>query len=100
MHEAAHADYQDRPTPDEKEREAYYVHKTGALSLALGIDDPAAVARVLVALIGIASWPFIVPQQRLMLGPDGDTESGWAPLRAGIVAHGHSIVDNLLQGPV
>ncbi|PWI16843.1 TetR/AcrR family transcriptional regulator [Streptomyces sp. Act143] len=93
--------YRDKPIPDEKEREAYYVHKTAALSLALGVDDPATAARVLIALIGIASWPFIVPQQRrLMLGPDGDTESGWALLRASVVAHGHSIIDNVLQGSV
>ncbi|MEU6774123.1 TetR family transcriptional regulator [Streptomyces sp. NPDC046759] len=93
--------YRDKAIPDEKEREAYYVHKTAALSLALGVDDPTAAARVLIALIGIASWPFIVPQQRrLMLGPDGDTESGWALLRASVVAHGHSIIDNVLQGSV
>ena len=93
--------YRDRPIPDEKEREAYYVHKTAALSLALGIDDPTAAARALIALIGVASWPFIVPQQRrLMLGPDGDTESGWALLRVSVVAHGHSIIDNVLQGSV
>ncbi|MFE7167124.1 TetR family transcriptional regulator [Streptomyces sp. NPDC057616] len=93
--------YRDKPIPDEKEREAYYVHKTAALSLALGIDDPTAAARALIALIGVASWPFIVPQQRrLMLGPDGDTESGWALLRASVVAHGHSIIDNVLQGSV
>lgn len=93
--------YRDKPIPDEKEREAYYVHKTAALSLALGVDDPTVAARVLIALIGIASWPFIVPQQRrLMLGPDGDTESGWALLRASVVAHGHSIIDNVLQGAV
>ncbi|WP_405881671.1 TetR/AcrR family transcriptional regulator [Streptomyces sp. NBC_01136] len=93
--------YRDRPIPDEKEREAYYVHKTVALSVALDIDDPTAAARVLIALVGIASWPFIVPQQRrLMLGPDGDTESGWALLRASIVAHGHSIIDNVLEGSV
>ncbi|AZP19162.1 MULTISPECIES: TetR/AcrR family transcriptional regulator [Streptomyces] len=93
--------YRDKPIPDEKEREAYYVHKTAALSLALGVDDPATAARVLIALIGIASWPFIVPQQRrLMLGPDGETESGWALLRASVVAHGHSIIDNVLQGAV
>ena len=93
--------YRDRPIPDEKEREAYYVHKTAALSLALGIDDPTSAARALIALIGVASWPFIVPQQRrLMLGPDGDTESGWALLRASVVAHGHSIIDNVLQGSV
>ncbi|MHB9864493.1 TetR/AcrR family transcriptional regulator [Streptomyces sp. YIM S03343] len=93
--------YRDKSIPDEKEREAYYVHKTAALSLALGVDDPAASARVLLALIGIASWPFIVPQQRrLMLGPDGDTESGWALLRAGIVAQGNSIIDNVRQGAV
>lgn len=93
--------YRDRPIPDEKEREAYYVHKTAALSLALGIDDPTSAARALIALIGVASWPFIVPQQRrLMLGPYGDTESGWALLRASVVAHGHSIIDNVLQGSV
>jgi AcrR family transcriptional regulator len=93
--------YRDKPIPDEKEREAYYVHKTAALSLALGIDDPTAAARALIALIGVASWPFIVPQQRrLMLGPGGDTESGWALLRASVVAHGHSIIDNVLQGSV
>ncbi len=93
--------YRDRPIPDEKEREAYYVHKTAALSLALDVDDPAVAARVLIALIGVASWPFIVPQQRrLMLGPDGDTESGWALLRAGIVAHGHSIIDSVRQESV
>jgi AcrR family transcriptional regulator len=93
--------YRDRPIPDEKEREAYYVHKTVALSIALGIDDPTAAARVLIALVGLASWAFIVPQQRrLMLGPDGDTESGWALLRASIVAHGHSIIDNVLEGSV
>ncbi|MEU7422419.1 TetR/AcrR family transcriptional regulator [Streptomyces sp. NPDC040750] len=93
--------YRDKPIPDEKERETYYVHKTAALSLALGVDDPTVAARVLLALIGIASWPFIVPQQRrLMLGPDGDTESGWALLRASVVAHGHSIIDNVLQGSV
>jgi AcrR family transcriptional regulator len=93
--------YGSGPIPDEKEREAYYVHKTVALSIALGIDDPTTAARVLIALVGIASWPFIVPQQRrLMLGPDGDTESGWALLRASIVAHGHSIIDNVLEGSV
>ncbi|MFF6997584.1 TetR/AcrR family transcriptional regulator [Streptomyces sp. NPDC008313] len=93
--------YRDRPIPDEKERETYYVHKTAALSIALGIDDPTAAARVLIALIGLASWPFIVPQQRrLMLGPDGDSEAGWALLRASIVAHGHSVIDNVLEGSV
>ncbi|MEU6219496.1 TetR/AcrR family transcriptional regulator [Streptomyces sp. NPDC047022] len=93
--------YRDRPILDEKEREAYYVRKTAALSLALGVDDPAVAARVLIALIGIASWPFIVPQQRrLMLGPSGETESGWALLRASVVAHGHSIIDNVLEGAV
>ncbi|MDH6117047.1 TetR/AcrR family transcriptional regulator [Kitasatospora sp. GAS204B] len=90
--------YRDRPIPDEKDREAYYVHKAVALSIALGVDDPAEAARVLIALVGLASWPFIVPQQRrLMLGPDSDTDAGWELLRAGIIAHGHVIIDSVLR---
>jgi AcrR family transcriptional regulator len=93
--------YRDRPIPNEKEREAYYTHKTAALSLALGIDDPTASARVLIALIGLASWAFIVPQQRrLMLGPDHDSEASWVLLRASVVAGGHAIIDNALRGTV
>ncbi len=93
--------YRDQPIPDEKQRETYYVHKSAALSIALGVDDPAAAARVLIALVGLASWPFIVPQQRrLMLGPDHDTEASWALLRASIVTHGHSIIDDVLEGIV
>jgi AcrR family transcriptional regulator len=90
--------YRDRPLPSEREREAYYTHKTAALSLALGIDDPAAAARVLITLIGLASWPFIVPQQRrLMLGPEHDSEASWELLRASVVAGGHAIIDEALQ---
>lgn len=90
--------YRDRPIPNEKERETYYTHKTAALSVALGIDDPTVAARVLITLIGLASWAFIVPQQRrLMLGPDHDSEASWALLRAGIVADGHAVIDNALR---
>ncbi|GGV47306.1 HTH-type transcriptional repressor [Kitasatospora herbaricolor] len=93
--------YRDRPIPNEKERETYYTHKTAALSVALGIDDPTAAARVLISLIGLASWPFIVPQQRrLMLGPDHDSEASWTLLRASVAAAGHVIIDNALRGTV
>ncbi|MFI9269871.1 TetR/AcrR family transcriptional regulator [Kitasatospora sp. NPDC052896] len=91
--------YRDRPIPSEKERETYYTHKTASLSVALGIDDPTASARVLIALIGLASWAFIVPQQRrLMLGPEHDSEASWALLRASVVAGGHAVIDNALHG--
>jgi AcrR family transcriptional regulator len=93
--------YRDRSIPNEMEREAYYTHKTAALSVALGVDDPTAAARVLIALIGLASWPFIVPQQRrLMLGPDHDSEASWTLLRASVLAGGHAIIDNALRGTV
>ncbi|MEU6373595.1 TetR family transcriptional regulator [Streptomyces sp. NPDC046909] len=91
--------YREQPIPDEKEREAYYVHKTDALGLALGVEDAGAAARILISLIGVASWPFIVPQQRrLMLGPGGEAESGWALLRASVVAHGDAVIDSALEG--
>ncbi|ARF56215.1 TetR/AcrR family transcriptional regulator [Streptomyces gilvosporeus] len=91
--------YRDRPIPDEKDRETYYAGKAAALSTALGIDDPAAAARVLISLIGLASWPFIVPQQRrLTLGPEADSEAGWALLRASVVAHGEAIIDSAVGG--
>jgi len=90
--------YRNQPIPSEKERETYYAHKTAALSIALGIDDPAASARVLLSLIGLASWAFVVPQQRrLMLGPDHDSEASWALLRASVVVGGHAIIDNSLR---
>ncbi len=91
--------YRDKPIPNEKEREEYYTYKTAALSVALGIDDPTAAARVLIALIGLASWVFIVPQQRrLMLGPDHDSEASWALLRANVTASGHTVIDLALRG--
>jgi AcrR family transcriptional regulator len=90
--------YRDQAIPDEKEREAYYVRKTVALSLALGIDDPTVAARIMLELVGLASWPFIVPQQRrLMLGPGYNSEAGWTLLRASIVRHGEAIIEAALS---
>ncbi|MYT74257.1 MULTISPECIES: TetR/AcrR family transcriptional regulator [unclassified Streptomyces] len=89
--------YRDQPIPDEKERETYYVRKTVALSMALGIDDPTEAARILLELVGLSSWPFIVPQQRrLMLGPGHDSEASWSLLRASIIRHGEAIIDSVI----
>lgn len=91
--------YGDQAMGTEYDRRAYYLTKTTALALAFGLDEPKAVARVLLSIVAIASWPYIVPQQRrLFLGQDGDSETGWALLRASVVAAGEAIVDQLSQG--
>lgn len=85
--------YGQQPIPDEEERLAYYEQKGAALTEALGVEDPMAVASLLLTLIGIASWPFIVEQQRrLMLGTEGETEEGWRRLRTHLDSYGEIIV--------
>lgn len=57
--------------PDElpwaEERRDFYAEKTAALQRALGIDDPPRVAALVLELIGLASWPFVLPQQRRLM---------------------------------
>jgi hypothetical protein len=85
--------YGQRPLPDEEDRLAYYEEKGAALTTALGLKDPPAVASLLLTLIGIASWPFIMEQQRrLMLGTAGQTEEGWRELRANLASYGEAII--------
>lgn len=90
--------YRDQPIVTDYDRRAYYLTKTTALALAFGLDEPTAVARTLLSIVAIASWPYIVPQQRrLFVGQEGDSETGWALLRASVVAAGEAIVDQLSQ---
>ncbi|WP_158630388.1 TetR/AcrR family transcriptional regulator [Glycomyces terrestris] len=53
--------------PWAEERRAFYEVKLTALRKAIGGDDPAMLAALLIELIAIASWPFVVPQQRRLL---------------------------------
>lgn len=46
------------------ERRAFYAQKTADLQRALGLEDPSKVAALLMELIGLACWPFVLPQQR------------------------------------
>jgi AcrR family transcriptional regulator len=88
--------YGDQALSTQYDRRAYYLTRTTALALDFGLDEPKVVARTVLAIVGIASWPYIVPQQRrLLLGHDGDTEAGWALLRASVVAAGEAVVDQL-----
>jgi AcrR family transcriptional regulator len=91
--------YREQAIVTDYDRRAYYLTKTTALALAFGLDEPTVVARTLLSIVAIASWPYIVPQQRrLFLGQNGDTEAGWALLRASVVTAGEAIVDQLSQG--
>ncbi|WP_374213936.1 hypothetical protein [Streptomyces sp. A3M-1-3] len=81
--------------PGQEERQAYYRSKCDKLSEALGISDPQEAAQLLFALIAIASWPFIVEQQRrLMLGPASGTDEGRARLRKSIAEYGQVLIDS------
>ncbi|NYJ33817.1 TetR/AcrR family transcriptional regulator [Nocardiopsis aegyptia] len=69
---------------DDRRRVDHYDAKVTSLRGALGGDrDPADVRALLLTLIGLASWPQVLPQLgRLVLGPEASTEQTQAHLRA------------------
>jgi len=90
--------YRDEPLPGEGERREYYLSKITALSQALGVVDAGTASRTLISLIGLATYPFVVPQTtRFLMCLDGDTDAGWALLRSSIVAQSEAIIDRVLQ---
>ncbi|MGG8406969.1 TetR/AcrR family transcriptional regulator [Streptomyces sp. 12297] len=82
--------------PGREERQAYYVHKSAAFSDALGIDSPTEAAHLLFSLIAMASWPFVVEQQRrLMTEPPAVPGGGRELLRESITHYGRTLIDSL-----
>ncbi|MFD6878587.1 MULTISPECIES: TetR/AcrR family transcriptional regulator [unclassified Streptomyces] len=85
--------YGDAKIPGEEERHAYYLSKNEALCKALSPTSPQEVGHLLMTLIGIASWPFVVEQQRrLMAGLVAGSEEGWSQLRASLTAYGSAVI--------
>ncbi|MEW2578286.1 TetR family transcriptional regulator [Streptomyces syringium] len=85
--------YGNKEIPGEAEREAYYTLKSEILSETLEIGSARKAGTLLMTLIGIASWPFVVEQQRrLMTGLAPDDEEGWDKLRTVLVAHGRAVI--------
>lgn len=77
------------------DRRAYYTARTTPLAASLGLPDADSAARVVLSIVAIASWPFIVPQQRrLLLGADEDSA---ALLRDSVMAAGEAIVDSVMR---
>ncbi|MFD3872287.1 TetR/AcrR family transcriptional regulator [Streptomyces sp. NPDC058623] len=85
--------YGDAEIPGEEERHAYYLSKNEALCKALSLTSPQEVGHLLMTLIGIASWPFVVEQQRrLMAGLVAGSEEGWNELRASLTSYGSAVI--------
>jgi AcrR family transcriptional regulator len=59
--------YGQAPLPWAEERRTFYEAKLDMLRKAIGVVDPPVLAALLIELIAIASWPFVVPQQRRLL---------------------------------
>jgi AcrR family transcriptional regulator len=81
-------------------RDAYY--RTRVAVLAAAVDSsPQKVTEVLLTVVGMASWPFIVPQQRrlLLVGTGVEDGSRMDELRATVAAAGRAVVDCLLPRP-
>lgn len=90
----------DSPLPWREERQAFYEEKITALQRALGVDNAPAVAALLITLIGISSWPFVMPQQRnllfIELRPEVTTIEA---LRASLNAFGRASIEAVASAP-
>lgn len=90
----------DSPLPWREERQAFYEEKIAALQRALGVANGPAVAALLIALIGISSWPFVMPQQRKLLyvefSPGVTTVDA---LRASLNAFGRASIEAVASAP-
>lgn len=74
--------YRDREVPGEAQRAAGYSEKVEALARQLGVAPGPEAAALLLALIGLAAWPSVVPQlTRLIIGPHAETRHGQVTLR-------------------
>ncbi|MFF4419529.1 TetR/AcrR family transcriptional regulator [Streptomyces sp. NPDC001549] len=92
--------YGDAEIPGEEERQAYYLSKNETLGKALSLTSPQEVGHLLMTLIGIASWPFVVEQQRrLMAGLAPASEEGWDQLRASLTSYACAVINSLAPAP-
>ncbi|MFG2235389.1 TetR/AcrR family transcriptional regulator [Streptomyces sp. NPDC048723] len=92
--------YGDAEIPGEEERQAYYLSKNETLGRALSLASPQEVGHLLMTLIGIASWPFVVEQQRrLMAGLAPASEEGWDQLRASLTSYACAVINSLAPAP-
>ncbi|MFA7762977.1 TetR/AcrR family transcriptional regulator [Streptomyces sp. NRRL S-448] len=92
--------YGDAEIPGEEERQAYYLSKNETLGRALSLASPQEVGHLLMTLIGIASWPFVVEQQRrLMAGLAPASEEGWDQLRASLTSYACAVINSHAPAP-
>ncbi|WP_374772068.1 TetR/AcrR family transcriptional regulator [Streptomyces sp. NBC_01310] len=92
--------YGDAAIPGEEERQAYYLSKNETLGKALSLTSPQEVGHLLMTLIGIASWPFVVEQQRrLMAGLVPGSEEGWDQLRASLTSYACAVINSRAPAP-
>ncbi|NYI08261.1 TetR/AcrR family transcriptional regulator [Allostreptomyces psammosilenae] len=84
MFETLH--YREGKLANERERHLRYQAKIDSLAEAIDRPDSREVARLLLTLIGLASWPTAMPQlARLILGPETDPEEDSEAMRSFLV---------------